>query len=164
MAEMSDSGPFIQRLRPVRVSQAREAIALQQQLEATQAALAEETRRRHAADASFIAELDRHRATLAALSEETRRREGLQAELLRERARGDQLERLAADVARAGRDVLHGGAEPAAPPQPEAASQEPVAARLASVLELVTSEPAPAVPWGPDERVRRFRQVRERLA
>ena len=132
---MSEITPLVPRGRPSRATPG--AAALQCQLEATTAALTEETRRRRAAQHGW--------------AEESRRHEALQA--------------AAEAVLDAARALLRTPAPRPVTPQTHAAAT--VADRLAAILDDVTTPIAPTASGADhtraEELARRFTRVRARL-
>jgi hypothetical protein len=151
---MDDPPQMVHRVRQARAAGDAGAVALRTQLDATRAALAEETRRRETAQAAWAEELRGHGATRAALADERSFRKAAEAETAVEAARGAAVARAADAVLQAVRGLLGSGQSPAT------VSGEPVAARLASVLDVLGAPPV----GDPAEGARRFALVRARLA
>ena len=152
---MDEPTPLAYRPRPTRVVADDEAPALQRQLEATRAALAQETRRREIAQAGWGNEALRHEATRAALAEQALRLETAQASLVDEQRLRAGAEAAAVGVVQAARNVL--GVRTAA-----AATPTGPAERLAFVLDVVTA-PIPASADQAGEVARRFEAIRAHL-
>jgi membrane protein involved in colicin uptake len=151
---MDDPPQMVHPVRQARATGDAGAVALRTQLDATRAALAEETRRRETAQAAWAQELRGHEATRAALADERRRREAAEAGTAAAAARGAAVARAADAVLQAVRGLMGSGQTPAT------TTGGPVAARLASVLEVLDAPPV----GDPAERARRFALVRARLA